>query len=51
MQVGEALREQFAAAEREGQAVVASGTSCQEQLRALLETPVRHPIRLVAPSK
>ena len=51
MQVGEALREQFAAAEREGQAVVASGTSCQEQLRALLETPVRHPIRLIAPSK
>ena len=51
MQVGEALREQFAAAEREGQAVVASGTSCREQLRALLETPVRHPIRLIAPSK
>ena len=51
MQVGEALREQFAAAEREGQAVVASGTSCQEQLRALLETPVHHPIRLIAPSK
>ena len=51
MQVGEALREQFAAAEREEQAVVASGTSCQEQLRALLETPVHHPIRLIAPSK
>ena len=51
MQVGEALREPFAAAEREGQAVVASGTSCQEQLRALLETPVHHPIRLIAPSK
>ena len=51
MQVGEALREQFAAAEGEGQAVAASGTSCQEQLRALLETPVHHPIRLIAPSK
>jgi len=29
--------------------VVASGTSCKEQLQALLDEPVLHPIQLIAP--
>lgn len=50
MKVGEALREQFGADERKDRAVVASGTSCQEQLKALLGEPVWHPIQLIAPN-
>ncbi|ELZ43555.1 4Fe-4S binding protein [Halorubrum saccharovorum DSM 1137] len=46
MDVGEPLREQFGDTDR---TVVASGTSCGEQLDALLGTPPMHPVELVAP--
>jgi iron-sulfur cluster protein len=49
MEVGEDLAEQFTADEARGREVVASGTSCLEQLDALLRRPTKHPIELVAP--
>ncbi|WP_135828180.1 LUD domain-containing protein [Halorussus halobius] len=45
LDVGEDLREEFADEDR----VLASGTSCCEQLGALREESVPHPIRTVAP--
>jgi Fe-S oxidoreductase len=45
LDVGEDLREEFADEDR----VVASGTSCCEQLAALRDESVPHPIRTVAP--
>jgi Fe-S oxidoreductase len=50
MEVGQQLRAQLGDAAADGRVVAASGTSCQEQLEALLEGPVRHPIQLVAPA-
>jgi len=47
LDVGDRLREQFES--EPDRAVLASGTSCLEQLDALLERPNRHPIELVAP--
>ncbi|WP_226021850.1 LUD domain-containing protein [Halomicrobium salinisoli] len=44
--VGESLADQFEDTDR---TVVASGTSCTDQIEALLATEARHPIRLVAP--
>jgi iron-sulfur cluster protein len=49
MEVGGELREQFADAAADGHVVAASGTSCQEQIEALLGGPVRHPVQLIAP--
>jgi Fe-S oxidoreductase len=49
MQVGEALRTQFAPAVADGRIVAASGTSCQEQLEALLGGEALHPIEIIAP--
>lgn len=50
MDVGARLKEQFAeAVEQEHRTLVASGTSCQEQLEALFARPVRHPVELIAP--
>ncbi len=46
MDVGEPLVEQFGDGDR---TVVAAGTSCGEQLDALLGSPARHPVELVAP--
>jgi Fe-S oxidoreductase len=48
MDVGERLREQegFGGSDR---TVVASGTSCLDQLADLLQRPTRHPVELVAP--
>jgi Fe-S oxidoreductase len=46
MDVGEPLREQFGDTDR---TVVASGTSCGEQLDALLESTPMHPVELIAP--
>ncbi|VTT87973.1 Predicted L-lactate dehydrogenase, Fe-S oxidoreductase subunit YkgE / Predicted L-lactate dehydrogenase, Iron-sulfur cluster-binding subunit YkgF [Halorubrum sp. DM2] len=46
MDVGEPLREQFGDTER---TVVAPGTSCTEQLDALLESTPMHPIEVIAP--
>ena len=48
MDVGEPLREEFGESDR---VVVASGTSCGEQLDALCGGPTRHPVELVAPPK
>jgi iron-sulfur cluster protein len=47
--VGDDLAEQFSTAETRDRALVASGTSCIEQLDALLSRPTRHPIELIAP--
>ncbi|SEH54981.1 iron-sulfur cluster-binding protein [Halopenitus malekzadehii] len=44
--VGEPLVEDFGGTDR---TLVASGTSCGEQLDALLDRPARHPIELLAP--
>ncbi|MGQ3329450.1 LUD domain-containing protein [Halorubrum sp. FL23] len=46
MDVGEPLREQFGDTDR---TVVAAGTSCGEQLDALLGSSPMHPVELVAP--
>ena len=46
--VGERLREQFTDDRTRGRTVVASGTSCQEQLGDLLDRPNRHPVELLA---
>jgi iron-sulfur cluster protein len=47
MDVGEDLREEFSDAD----SVVASGTSCCEQLAALRDEEVPHPIERIAPSE
>ncbi|SFL50591.1 iron-sulfur cluster-binding protein [Halogranum rubrum] len=49
MDVGSRLQDQFTAPEGQGRTVVASGTSCLEQLDALLSRPTQHPVELVAP--
>ena len=46
--VGNDLRDQFTDADASDRTVVASGTSCLEQLDDLLERPTRHPIQLLA---
>jgi Fe-S oxidoreductase len=47
MDVGESLREEFG--DVDDRTLVASGTSCSEQLSALFGRPVTHPVELVAP--
>jgi iron-sulfur cluster protein len=47
--VGDDLVDQFSTAETRDRTVVASGTSCIEQLDALLSRPTRHPVELIAP--
>jgi len=49
MDVGEPLGEQFAEHSERGHDIVASGTSCVEQLDSLLGNPVTHPVELLAP--
>ncbi|SEW31145.1 LUD domain-containing protein [Natrinema salifodinae] len=48
MDVGDRLRDQLRADGVRGRPVVASGTSCLEQIDALLERQPRHPIELLA---
>ena len=48
MAVGEELRDQFTADDTGDRTVVASGTSCLEQLDDLLERPTRHPVQLLS---
>ena len=48
MAVGEDLREQFTDGDAEDRTVVASGTSCLDQLDDLLERPARHPVELLS---
>ncbi|WP_435065785.1 LUD domain-containing protein [Halobaculum sp. EA56] len=50
MAVGEELADQFRASNATDRTVVASGTSCLEQLDDLLARPSKHPIELIAPS-
>jgi iron-sulfur cluster protein len=47
--VGDDLVNQFQTVDAADRTVVASGTSCLEQLDDLLERPSKHPIELVAP--
>ncbi|RYJ13943.1 (4Fe-4S)-binding protein [Halogeometricum borinquense] len=47
--VGDELRSQFQTPETRDRTVVASGTSCLEQLDSLLTRPSKHPVQLVAP--
>lgn len=49
MKVGDELEEEMAEVEDPQRTVVASGTSCKEQLQALLDEPVPHPIQLIDP--
>jgi len=49
MAVGDDLREQFTTPETEDRTVVASGTSCHDQLTGMLDRSVTHPIELIAP--
>ncbi|MFC6837274.1 LUD domain-containing protein [Halomarina ordinaria] len=47
MDVGDRLREQFTTEEARDRRVVASGTSCLEQLDSLLSRPTTHPVELL----
>ncbi|MFC7078881.1 LUD domain-containing protein [Halorussus caseinilyticus] len=49
--VGEQLRDQFTSPEAANRVVVASGTSCLEQLDSLLGRPTRHPVELLDPAR
>jgi iron-sulfur cluster protein len=51
MDVGDELKRQFQTDEARDRTVVASGTSCLEQLDSLLRRPSQHPIQLVAPDE
>ncbi|WP_248895975.1 LUD domain-containing protein [Haloplanus halobius] len=51
MDVGDDLAEQFTTAETRDRTVVASGTSCLEQLDALLSRPSTHPVELISPAE
>lgn len=47
MAVGDDLREQFTTKDAGDRTVVASGTSCLDQLDDLLDRPTKHPIQLI----
>ncbi|WP_269814494.1 heterodisulfide reductase-related iron-sulfur binding cluster, partial [Halorussus litoreus] len=49
--VGEDLADQFETSEARDRTVVASGTSCLEQLDSLLVRQPKHPIRLIDPAR
>lgn len=49
MDVGNELESQFRAEDARDRTVVASGTSCLEQLESLLERSSQHPVQLVDP--
>jgi L-lactate utilization protein LutB len=50
MDVGSDLEAQFTTGDGRDRTVVASGTSCCEQLDSLLERPSRHPVQLLDPA-
>jgi Fe-S oxidoreductase len=50
MDVGSHLRDQFTTPEARDRTVVASGTSCLEQLDDSLRRPIRHPVELIDPN-
>jgi hypothetical protein len=49
MDVGAELADQFTDAETRDRTVVASGTSCLEQLDSLLTRSAIHPVEVIAP--
>jgi len=49
MKVGQELGEQLASEDHAERTIVASGTSCQEQIGALTNQSVPHPIEVIAP--
>jgi iron-sulfur cluster protein len=49
--VGEELTRQFRTEAARDRTVVASGTSCLDQLDSLLRRPSRHPVELIAPDR
>ena len=49
MDVGDELASEFATADTRDRTVLASGTSCLEQLDSLLARKPTHPIEFVAP--
>lgn len=49
MDVGEELKQQFRDGSNRGKRVLASGTSCTDQIDALLDRSPEHPIELIAP--
>jgi Fe-S oxidoreductase len=49
--VGEDLAAQFRTEETADRTVLASGTSCLDQLADLLDRPSRHPVELIAPNE
>ena len=51
MDVGSDLEAHFTTDDARDRTVVASGTSCCEQLDALLERPSRHPVQLLDPAR
>ncbi|EMA44901.1 LUD domain-containing protein [Halococcus saccharolyticus] len=51
MDVGSDLEAQFTTEDARDRTVVASGTSCSEQLDSLLERPSRHPVQLLDPAR
>lgn len=51
MDVGSELESQFQSDDARDRTVVASGTSCLEQLESLLERPSQHPVQLVDPNR
>ncbi|EMA48164.1 lactate utilization protein B/C [Halococcus salifodinae DSM 8989] len=50
MEVGSQLTEQFRTQDAADRTVVASGTSCLDQLDTLLERPATHPLEVIDPS-
>jgi len=48
MAVGDELRDQFTTPDTAERTIVASGTSCLDQLDDLLDRPTKHPVQLVA---
>ncbi|TYL36804.1 (4Fe-4S)-binding protein [Natronococcus pandeyae] len=51
MDVGDRLRDQFTSPTAQDRLVVASGTSCEEQLGALLERDAAHPVEVLDPGR
>ncbi|MFC4436499.1 MULTISPECIES: LUD domain-containing protein [Natrialbaceae] len=51
MDVGDRLRDQFTTPTARDRLVVASGTSCEEQLGALLERDATHPVEVLDPAR
>jgi len=49
--VGDELRDQFTAPETDSRTLLASGTSCLDQMNSLFERRSYHPVRVISPGK